>query len=882
MRALLRRLRYALDWLLRRRSREAEMDRELRFHLEMEAAANRRSGLGEEEAARLARASFGGVEPIKEACREATGVRLIETFFQDLRHGLRLVRRSPAFSAAAILTLALGIGGTTAILSVAEAVLVRPLPLPDPERVMLIWETDRVQGTDREGASLPDYLDVRERCKSFAELAAYRRSDLTLQAEGDPERLSAARVTASFFKVLGLEPAIGRGLLAAEEQPGRDRVALLSDGLWRRRFGGDPGAVGKTLTLDGEPYTVVGVMPPQASLPADSAELWVPLAPPPDRYGRGQHVFRVYARLRPGVGRVEAQAEIDAVMGGLEAEYYEDNRGRGARVVPLGADLVRQVRPALEVLVGAVFALLLVACVNVAGLLLARGAVRGPDLAIRAALGGGRLRLVRQLMTESLVLAAMGTGLGVLLGAWGSQLLKGAAPASIPRLSEVGLDGPVLAAVVAAALLTWFLFGLLPSLRTSRAGLAAALPAGREGGSRRDRQSLRSALVVVQVALSLVLLVVAGLLMRSFRQLRAVDPGFEPANLLAAAVKLPESKYPFSQSWPVLDWPQAQQFADELRTRLRALPGVRSAALALYSPVEGGWTTRITVEGRPVPPLAEQEESHYRPVGAGYFETVGIPLLAGRTFTADDRGGAPLVAAVNRAFARRYFPTESPVGGRLNVYNASREIVGVVADERFMGLAADPEPTVYLPSAQNPQPGMTLLVRAERSAARLVPEVRAVVRSLDSDLAVYDVTLVDEALSASLADRRFTVVLLAVFAATALGLAGLGLYGLLAYLVARRAHEIGVRMALGAARRQVVRLVLGRALVLVLAGIGVGGVAALGAVRLTAGLLFRVGGADPATFSAVALVLLAAAALAAWLPARRASGIDPQAALRSE
>ncbi len=880
--AKLRKVISALSWLARRRRRESEMDRELRLHLELETEANLGTGLSPAEASRRARASFGGVEAIKEECREATGALAFESFLQDLRIGLRLITRSPGFSAVAVLTLALGIGGTTAIFSLVDGVLLRPLPYPHAERLAFVYETDRVQGTRREGASIPDYLDLREQSSSFEHLAAHHSVDLTLEGEGEPERLSVARVTASYFAALGLEPIAGRAFAREEEGPAAAPVALLSHGLWRRRFAADPGVVGRAVTLNGEPRTVIGVMPPQAVLPGSSEELWLPLVPAGADLARGRHIARVLGRLERGVELDEAQAEMDLLMARLEQAYPEDNRGRGAFVAAIHGETVRGVGPALRLLIAAVAATLLVVCVNVASLLLAQGAARSGDFALRQALGATRGRILRQRMTESLILATAGGGLGALLAGWGTEALLAAAPADLPRLAEVGVDGRALAATGLTALATWWLFGLVPALRIPANAPAARQAGGGRGASAgRERHRLWRGLVVAQLSLSLVLLVATGLLLRSFWRLQRVDLGFEPRGLLAATVELPASRYPFPAGWPVLDWPQGNRFGDELLERLRALPGVESAALAYYAPFGGGWTTRFEVEGRPTAPEEQQIEAHFRPVTEGYFECLRLPLVAGRAFTAEDRPGAPLVAVVNQPFARRFLG-ERPLGQRLTIYGQAREVVGVVGEERFLGPATEAAPTFYLPSAQNPLARQTLVVRSAQPPRVMVPEVRALLRELDRGLALFAVVDVEESVAGSLSLRRFTLLLVGLFGATALLLSAVGIYGLLSYLVSQRTRELGIRLALGAERRSVLGLVLGGALALLGAGIGLGIVVALAAGWLLSGMLFGVSSADGVTLVAVATVLFTATLAAAWLPARRATLVNPQAALRGD
>ncbi len=808
---------------------------------------------------------------------------MMRDLIQDLRHGLRLLARIPGFTAVAVLTLALGIGANTAIFSVVHAVLLRPLSLPSPERLVMVWENDRLRGTRQERASAPDFQDFRAQATVFEALSAWQSTDATLTGAGEPERLVAARVSANYFTLLGVPPLLGRAFLPEEEKIGRHRVAVLGHGLWRRRFGADRDILGKTVTLEGESFTVVGVAPARAALPLNAEELWAPLALQGSDLFRGVHRLRVYARLKPGIALEQAQIEMTAIMRRLEAAYPDDNQGRGAVVVSLHDQLVRDARPVLLLLEAAVGIVLLIACVNVASLLLARASGRSREIAVRAALGAGRGRILRQALAENLVLAVLGLGLGLLLAAWTVDLVRTAGPRDVPRLDQVGLNGQVLGFAALVTLLAWAVFTVAPALRLGRTDL---MPVLREGGpgalGPAGRERLRHGLLIAEVALSTLLLIGAGLLIRSLARLAAVDPGFDPRNVVTLGLQLPPARYPMPRVWPILEWPQVTAFQDRLLETVSALPGVRSAALAVGTPASATWTTRMTVVGRPEPPPGHQDEVYYRPVSEDYFRAAGLPVLKGRGFDARDDGRRPLVVVINQSFAKRYFPDQDPLGQRVKLYGVAREVVGVAGDEKFLGLASEAPPAAYLPFRQGLLDSLSLIVRAAGDALALAPSLHKVIWSLDPNLAVFDVVTLEQALAESLAQRRFTMRLLGAFAALALLLAVVGIYGVVSSTVGRRTHEIGLRMALGAARRDVLRLVVRHVLLLTVAGVGLGLAAALALSRLLAGLLFGVGPRDPVTFLAAALILTGVALAAGFLPARRATRVDPMVALRYE
>ena len=806
----------------------------------------------------------------------------METLWKDLRFGVRTLAKSPGFAAVAVLTLALGVGATTAIFSVVNALLLRPLPFKDLDRLVAVWEAVPAQGVERNEISEPNYLDWRAQSSSFEHLAVYSWWSVNVSGVETPERVQGFQVSPNFFDALGARAALGRTFLPEEEQPGKDRVVILSDGYWRSRFAADPAIVGKTLTLNGIGRTVVGVMPKGFDYPT-GGEMWSPYRfDPANTSPRYAHFLLGVGRLRAGVTREQAEAELGGVAARLEQQYPETNAGRRVAVRPLLADTVRQYRPMLLLMLAAVGFVLLIACANVANLLLARAASRSREMAIRAALGAGRLRILRQLLTESLMLALAGGGLGVLLAVWGVDLIAALFPSDfvryIPGWGQIGVDRRALLFTLAVSLAAGVLFGLAPALRASRADLNDALKeGGKAGGAERNR--LRSLLVVAEVALSLVLLAGAGLMLRSFVRLLEVKPGFDPERVLVAELILPRARY--------REDAQAVEFYSRLREGVGGLPGVRSAALTSFIPLAGSnATTGFTVEGQPRPPHGQEPEANYRAVTPGYFSTMRIPLVGGRAFDEGDAAGAERVCVVNEALARKYFPGEDPLGRYVRGEGGTPEaqlkrIVGVVGDVRH-NLDEDPKPEIYFPEAQDASRSMVLVARADADPLSLAPAVRAQVQALDRDLPVYNVRTMDQVRAESIFRQRFSVVLLGIFAALALALASVGLYGVISYTVTQRTHEIGVRMALGAQGGDVLRMVVRQGMAHVAVGVGAGLAGSLLLTRVMAGLLYGVSATDPATFAGVSLLLAAVALAACLVPARRAAKVDPIKALRYE
>jgi putative ABC transport system permease protein len=881
---------------------EREMDEEMRFHIERQTEKNLRAGMPPEEARRAALASFGGVERFKEESRDEARPRRLEDLAQDLRFGVRSLARNPGFTLVAVLTLALGIGANTAIFSVVDGVLLRPIPLDRADRLMVVWETDRDSGTAREPASVPDFLDFRQQSRSFETLAAFAGAEVNLTpAAGEPTRLAALAASHEYLPMVGVRPLRGRGFAAADDRPGAPDVALISEGLWQRLFARDPSVVGRTIRLDDRPTTVVGVIPDAGgfgSLQVLSAaaysrsfadrgrdarvEVWVPLRPDPERNPRDNHPILVLGRLAAGATPETAQREMDTIASELERQY-PSNKARGVFVEPFAEVVFGPVRPALYVLLGAVALVLLVACANIANLLFARGSVRLREVAVRTALGAGWRRLIHQFLVESTLLTVLGVGLGLLFALLGLRLLPALSPGGIPRLAEVGIDGRVLGLTLGATVLVALAVGLMPAFQARRADLQATLKeeAGRAATTEPGRGRLRAMLVVAELALAVVLLAGAGLLLRSFWLLRQVDPGFRAAGVLKAEFQLPRSRYPTDFSkWP--NWPEQRRFYDEVLQRLARLPEVEAAAVAGNHPLDPGFTNSFSVVGREAE-ARDWPEISVRRVDPGYFATLRVPLLRGRLLRTGDGAADPPVLLVNEEAKRRFFADRAALGQQIAFWGQNRTIVGVVRDERIHGLSAAAPAAVYAPLAQCPSANGagTLLVRAKGDPAALLSAVRAAIREVDPELAVFGAEPLETTLRESVARQRFTVLLVTLFAGLALVLALVGVYGLLSYVVAQRMPEMGIRMALGAAPGNVVRLIVVQGFRLALWGLGLGLAGAVVLNRFLQGLLFGVGTADPATFLAVPALVLAAALLASWLPARRATRRDPMTTLRA-
>jgi putative ABC transport system permease protein len=804
----------------------------------------------------------------------------MNTIWQDLRYGARMLLKSPGFTLVAVITLALGIGANAAIFSVINSVLLRPLAYPQPERLVWIWGTNPSADIKQEGASLPDFADWKAQGRSFASMGGFTNFSPILTEAGEPERLPGALVTDGFFTTLGVSPQLGRAFTPDEDRPDNRRVAVLGHGLWQRRFGGDPGIVGRKITLNGNPYLVVGVMPPgfKHPLPGMRApvEVWTPLGIDPATMGRRSDFLGVVARLKPDVAIGQARSEMNALMRRLEGQYPDTNRGWGVVLLPLLERFVGDMRPTLYLLLAAVGFLLLIACANVANLLLARATARQREVAIRSALGAGRGRIVRQLLTESALLSALGGAVGLLMAKWGMDALISMSPTSLPRLGEVAFDWRVLGVAFGVALVTGLLFGLLPALQASSPLLNEALKEGGRGADAARGKRLRSAIVVAEVALALVLSVGAGLMLRSFARLQNVNPGFNPENVLTASLSLPRAKYE--------EGPRVAAFYRRLLDEVAALPGVESAGLVDALPLAGGSYLSFVIEGRPA--ADRTPDAEHRVVSPGYFKAMGIPLIRGRLLSEQDQAQTPFATVISETMARRYWPNEDPLGKRINLDDSKtapwRTIVGIVGDVRNEGLNAEPNPQMYVSFAQTPRHGMSLVVRGAGDPTGLIAGVRRKVAALDRDQPLYNVRTLKQALAESLARERFGLMLIVTFAGLALLLAAVGVYGVLAYSVTQRTREIGVRLALGASRRDVLRLIAGQGMKLVLAGVGVGLLAAFALTRLMTRLLYGITATDPLAFIVVSVLLVVVALVACWIPARRATKIDPMVALRFE
>jgi putative ABC transport system permease protein len=801
----------------------------------------------------------------------------------DLKYAVRGLRRRPGFATVVVLTLALGIGATTAVFSVVNGVLLRPLPFPEPERIVRLdgyptngdWEK---VGT---GSSYPDYLDFRDASTSFEHLAALRSWNATLTAPGaEPQRLDVGFVTSNFLAAFGVRPVLGRGFLPEDERPGAPAVVIVSHELWQSRWGADPSLLGRTIDVDGIPTTVVGIMPPDLRLRAE-VQLWQPLVPGPLEMVRGAHRLAVVGRLRADVPIERARTEAAAIAKRLELQHPADNTNRGARIEPLRESIVEDARPALLVLFGAVALVLLIGCTNLASLFLARATAREREMAVRAALGAGRGRLVRQWITESLLLTTLG-GLAGLAVAWGGmRALLASVPGSIPRADEVGLDLPVLAFLFGVSVATGLVFGVLPALhqRREEASLASLRDGARGATSGAAKRRLRQGLVVTEVALATVLVVGAALLLKSFWQLQSTDLPFRPDGVVVTQIQLPGTRY--ARASDVLG------FYERLREEVAAIPGVRDVSFAYEHPLGAGWTSSFGIVGREPPAPGTEPESRVRPVWPGYFRTIGLPIVAGRDVSERDRWDTPGVVVVNEAFVRRHFPDGDAIGRTLDRGNAwwdgqprEFEIVGVVADEPFLGLGQPAEPATYYPHLQFPFNEMWLVARVDGDAASVAPALRDRIWRIDANLPLEPVRAMRDVLGATVAGARFNAVLLSLFALAALLLAAVGIYGVLSYTVAQRTGEIGIRIALGAERGRVVRQVVAQGLGGALGGVVLGVLGSLALARVLSSMLVGVSTRDPMVLAIVAGTLTLVALAAAWIPARRASRIEPVAALR--
>src|SRR5262245_34059515 len=911
---MLSNLKTRLRALLRKSEMERELDEELRYHIERQTEQNVRLGMNPEEARREARKAFGGVEQAKERSRDARGVRWIGDLWQDLRYGARTLVKNSGFTLIAVLTLALGIGANTAIFSVVNAVLLRPLPYAEPERLVFIGGADarNPEGPKlTDACSYPDFFDWRERNQSFDSMAVYHSATFTMtgtmtgkmtgtrtgprSGNDAPTLRSGQVVSAELFDVLKARPYLGRVFTRADEKVGGEgagRAAVISYGLWQKRFGADPNVVGRAVTLDRKLFQIVGVMKPGFQFPiqADPVEIWASLAVDsepsngerPITEQRGSTWVHAVGRLKPGVTFPQAQAEMKRLAANLEKEYPDTNANLGIILSPLHSSLVADYRQSLLVVFAAVGLVLLIACANVANLTLARATTRYKEIAVRTALGAGRARIVRQLLTESLLLSLVGALLGLLLARWGMEALLRIVPEDLPRLSEIALDRRALGFTFTVSLLTGLVFGVAPALQASKVNLIEAMKDGARGTSSHGGARLRSALIVAEMAVALMLLVGAGLLAQTFVRLQRVDLGFDAHNVLTATVELPEAQYARRE--------QKVIFFQRLLERVRALPGVTQASAILPLPVSGSDAfLDFQIEGRPAP-AGEKPHADVRLVNLDYFTTMRIPLLTGRDFTAQDGLNSPPVAIINQSFAKTHFPSEDPIGKRLELtfddekVATKLQIVGTVRNvKHHTELGAEYSPELYMPYAQAPFLGlMSLVARTQAEPGSLAKAIQNEVAALDREIALGDVKMMDQYLGVAVAQPRFSALLFGMFALLALSLAAVGLYGVMAYTVSRRTREVGVRMALGAQTADVLRLIIAQGMKLTLLGVGVGLAGAFALTRLMKTLLFGVSATDTLTLAVVALSLSLIALAACYLPARRAAKVDPLLALRHE
>ncbi len=871
--------------LFGRARQERDLAEELEAHLQMHVDDGLRAGLTPEAARREAIRKLGGVEPTKEKLRDRRRVPVFETMIRDLRFAARSLGKSPGFAAVTIATLALGIGANTAIFTIVHAVMIERLPFGDPDRIVVVWEETARRPGRPNHVSPSNFIRWQERQTVFASMSALYDWRANLSGQAQPEELVAQDVTPNFFTTLGVAPQLGRAFAPDEGAEGRNRVAVLSHALWQRRFGGDPGIVGRTIPLNGRPFTVIGVMPPKValflkngSLVGRPAELWTPFAfTEEQRKPMGRYVSAI-ARLKPGVRLEQAKAQMAGIARGLAAEFPEHDTGWTVRLVPVHDEISGEMRPMLLVLFGAVAFVLLIACANVAGLLLARGTSRVREIAIRTALGAARSRILAQLLTENLLLALAGGVLALLVARGGVRLLLALSPADLTGLGAVRLNAPVLAFTLVVSVLTTALCGLAPALASSRADVQESLKEGaRPAGAGVRSGRLRKTFVVSQVAFSVVLLAGAGLMLRSLQSLSRVRPGFDAAGVLTARVSLPGPRY--KEDAPVM------QFFERAVDRAAALPGVRAAGAISYLPFSGlGAATGFRIEGAPEPAPGAGPVTEVRVCDDGYFRVMRVPLRRGRLFTEREMRVKSDVVVIGEALARQYFPGTDPIGRRITIdmsdVNVPTEIIGIVGDVMQADLLTEARPMAYWPHPQLVMSAMTLTIRTDGDPLTLAPMVERAIQSIDKDQPVSDVRTMEQWVAASLARQRFGAALLLLFAALALLLAAIGIYGVMSHVVGQRTTEIGVRAALGADARSIRLLILRDGARLVVAGLAIGVPLALALSRALTSLLYRTRGADPATFAAVVGVLAAAALLASYLPARRAARVTPIEALR--
>ena len=892
--------------LFHKEQRDRELANEIESNLQMHAEDNIRAGMPPEEARWKAVHKFGGVEAAKEEYRDRRGIPVVEMFWQDLRYAGRMLRKAPGFTAIAVLTLALGIGANTAIFSVLDSVLLRPLPYKNPFSLALVWENLPRINLWRNVASPANFLDWQEQNHCFSDMAVFLDQPINLTGAGESEQAAIQYVSSNFFSVLGVNPMLGRGFSAESagngaqvvvaeaenktgRQPAQSNSVILSYGFWKSKFGADPNIIGKSIELNGQSNTVVGVMGPdfdwyvnEFSFTHEHPQMWTPLEVKPEWRDRTKvgRFLRVVARLNAGVTLAQAQAQMNVIAANLAARYPQYDKGWGVTIVPVRDQFSGALRPALLILLGAVGFVLLIACANISSLLLSRAAGRGREIAIRIALGASRRRIAQQFLTESVLLGIIGGVLGTFVAFWGTQALVRAASVSIPDLSAVAVNWRILLFAAGVTLLAGLLAGVFPSLMAARAEVASALPeGGRTTSAGRKSLAARSAFVVVEISLALVLLAGSSLLLQSFYRLTDVNPGFQASHLLTFQVTLPDSKYRQDSA--------RAAFFTQFLEKLRALPGAISATADVTPPFSGiGSATDFAIVGEPPLPPGEAHGTAVRVIEPDYFRTMSIPLVRGRTFNDREFAQQSNVVIINKALADEYFPGKNPTGQKIIIdmkdTNLPDTIIGVAGDVHESSLASAPEPLSYWPYPELPYSVMTVVVRTTTPPLSMIPAVREVLRQLDKEQPIAKISTMDQLISDSVARSRFTMLLLSIFAGLALTLACIGIYGVMAYSVAQRTHEIGIRLALGAQRKDVLRLILRYGLRLALIGVGIGIAAGLLLTRLLASLLYGTKPGDPLTFIGVSALLIFVALMACYIPSRRAMRVDPMVALRYE
>jgi predicted permease len=896
--------RSRLAGVRRRRNREKELDRELESHLELEAEEQQESGVSSEEARYAARRAFGNTTLVQEDVRAIWSLVWLERFAQDVKYGARVLRKNPGFTVIAVLTLALGIGANTAIFSAIDTLMLRPLPFTAADQLVRIYSIQKGMFNTFANPDGPSALDVRDfaqRSRSFQKMVAYdtwRKNVSFGESAGQPEHMAVGLVPAAYFEILDIRPIIGRLFSEDENQEGKNYVAAISAQLWRSRFDGDPSVLGRKIRINGEAYTIVAVMPdviPAWVEPGRHSEIWTPFPYPPDMWsesGRGERGYAVLGRLKPGVSLEQAQADLSVIAAALAAEHPVD-QGVDVAVKRLADSRVGALRPMLYLLMGAVSLILLIACVNLANLLLARNSARQRELAVRAALGAGRGGLVRQLLAETLLLSLTGGAVGFACAEIGLRALARMHPENLPELGSVGIDWRVLTFTLLVSLVTSLLFGLAPAFMGTRLNLVDALKqGGRSGTSGRSSQRVRSLLVITEMAMCLMLLVGASLLVRSIMRLEGQNLGIRQDHLLRGRIYLPPVRY----TNPGV----RARFCDDFATRVRALPGVIEATVTTVYPPNNGWTQMLVIPGHPVTRIQDIPSAQFGVVDRHFLRTLGIPLIRGRDFAESDSATSPPVALISEEFKRRYFPTEDPVGTQIHIgppqflQIAAEEnvtddldvtIIGVIGDFKNAGLALAPQPQITVLYSQNPLVNggfKDIVIRTASEPRLLAPVIGRQLRALDSDMPFAEVQTIDELVERQTGGQRFTTVLLASFAVAGLALAVVGIYGVVSFLVAQRKQEMAVRMALGASRIRILWLVLKQALEMAAFGAVIGLFGAWASQKLTSGLLFGVSPVDPVTFAGAAVFLLAVAAIASAIPAARVLRIDPAAALRQD